>query len=186
MMASAYTPAKRLKELTGGGPWQIDCRAIWATARKMFYGGDLSGGLQMDEGFDAMIKLGWLPTGATLKRLPANAAEVAYALRFTPVCQGTATHQGWMEPDGKSGQIGLHYIPDPYAGHFTVIVAAMSQGGRNYLTLQNSWGASWGRYGYGVLREDQWLQMLLDDPLTADVPKAWWADGEWAKGIIIP
>lgn len=190
MMIMAYCPPRRLYELLdkidAKAAWQIDSRRIWAHARELYYGGDMTGGLQMEDGFNAEKMLGWLPSTAKLVRVPTDPGELAHQLTKTPICQGTATHDGWGEPSKLNGQIPLHYLPNPYAGHFTVIVGALAQAKSNFITFQNSWGMTWGRFGYGTLRWDQWLQMLLDDPMTAEVDPEWWAEGMWAEGVIKP
>jgi hypothetical protein len=187
-MAREYTPRNRLTELTGNDPWQFDGRAAWVKARQMFHGGSLDGGLQLGESFAAMIAMGWLPQSAKIVRIPADPAEVAHMLRSMPLVQGTATHRGWFEPHPKSGQIPLHYTPDPYAGHATLVCGILEKLGHRWMIFQNQWtnedGTPWGRFGYGQERWDQYVQWALDDMVGVDVPREWWAGGAWMKGVV--
>ena len=161
---------------------QIDGDAIWKRGREMFHGGSLDGGLLMPQGFLAAIDLGILPPGATVVTLAPSVAAVAKRLSTSPVLQGTAVHEGWNEPDPSNGQIPL-LLPNPFAGHATCIVSVTKQGDNSFLPFQNSWGAGWGRFGYGMLRDDQWLQCLIDDPVSCDLGRPLAAWDAWRKYV---
>lgn len=162
---------------------QIDGDAIWKRGREMFYGGSLDGGLLMDHGLFAAIDLGILPKESKPGRLASNLGVVSHALEATPILQGTSVHAGWNQPDPENGEIAM-MMPDPFAGHATLIVATTRQDDQMGVVFQNSWGASWGRYGYGILREDQWKNYLLDDPVTCSLPESWTTWTGWRRYLI--
>jgi hypothetical protein len=164
---------------------QVDGDAIWRRGREMFWNGTLDGGLLMDQGFAAAIDLGILPAKSQVLKVAANLGVVSQQLAKTPVLQGTAVHRGWSDPDPESGEISFD-LPNPNAGHATCIVALVDQKGGNQIgsAFQNSWGKDWGRFGYGILREDQWLQCLLDDPVTCLLPDGWTSFDGWRRFVI--
>lgn len=162
---------------------QIDGDAIWRRGREMFNGGDMDGGLLMHQGFLAAVDLGILPEGSAPVALEATPAAVARQLLATPVLQGTCVHRGWEDPNPENGQIPF-LLPDPFAGHATCIVSVTSQAGDSFLAFQNSWGATWGRYGFGLLRADQWAQCLLDAPVTCQLTWKLSEHEGWRKYVI--
>lgn len=168
---------------------QIDGDAIWRKAREMFWGGSLDGGLLVDQGFLAAVALGILPQDATVVRIASTVAAVSQELLQSPVIQGTAMHDGWGRPDPESGAIPLN-MPDPFAGHATLVVAVTrAPEGRYSLPFLNSWkhanGADWGRFGYGQLRDDQWKQCLMDDPVTCRLTENWETWRGWERFVIV-
>jgi hypothetical protein len=119
-------------------------------------------------------------------KLPANVGVVSQQLAHTPVLQGTAVHDGWSRPDPLNGQISFD-LPNPQAGHATCVVSVTPPvDGHHGLVFQNSWGEYGGRYGYGLLRDDQWDQCLMDDPVTCEPPEGWVFSANWKRFIITP
>jgi hypothetical protein len=64
-------------------------------------------------------------------------------------------HSGWMDVR-SNGQI--HFVDDKVGGHAFAIVAYDSDG----LWIQNSWGTTWGREGFGQISYDDWLKNATD------------------------
>lgn len=164
---------------------QIDGDRIWRRARAMFFPREKveAGGLLMDHGFKAAVDLGILPPDTGVMTVHMDAGMVSRMLRTEPVLQGTATHRGWERPDGQNGYI-QPALPDPYAGHATVIVGVLQRDGEDYILFQNSWGATWGMGGYGLLRADHWAQSLLGPVAVAKLPDHWTDWEGWRTAII--
>lgn len=167
---------------------QIDGDAIWRKGRQLFWGGTLDGGLLVDQGFLAAVALGMLPQQAMPLRIASTVAAVSQELLQSPVIQGTAVHDGWSFPSPENGAVPFQ-LPDPFAGHATCIVAVgraeSDEDALKYaVPFQNSWGSEWGRFGYGQLRDDQWKQCLMDDPVTCRLPEGWEKWRGWERFVI--
>lgn len=164
---------------------QIDGDAIWRKGRQMFYPREKveAGGLLMDHGFRAAIELGILPPDSGVVCVRLDVGMISRMLRTEPVLQGTAVHRGWETPDPKNGQIPFK-LPDPQAGHATVIVGVLEQDGDSYILFQNSWGAQWGMGGFGLMRADQWEQCLLGPVCVCKLPDDWVAWQGWKDFVI--
>jgi pimeloyl-ACP methyl ester carboxylesterase len=65
-------------------------------------------------------------------------------------------HDGWREPDAKTGKIEWH--KKPAGGHAFAIVGYNSEG----FWIQNSWGKSWGKGGTAVWTYEDWLTNIQD------------------------
>ena len=65
-------------------------------------------------------------------------------------------HDGWLEPP-KHGRIA--WSEQEEAGYHAFAIVAYDSDG---FWLQNSWGKSWGREGYGHVSYDEWLQRGTD------------------------
>lgn len=161
---------------------QLDGDAIWKRGRQLFYDGSLNDGLLMPHGFGAAIEMGVLPEKSKVVTLRADLNAVAAALLDTPVLQGTSVHAGWETPSRENGSIPI-LLNDPTAGHATCIIAQAAQDAARGLVFQNSWG-DWGRHGYGLLREDQWEDALLDYPVTCALPEGWTDFDGWKQLLI--
>jgi hypothetical protein len=166
---------------------QLDGDAIWRKARTLFYPREKveSGGLLMDHGFKAALALGILPPGSGIMTVHMDVGMVSRMLRTEPVLQGTAVHKGWQSPNPANGQIPFD-LPHPQAGHATCIVEVLEQDGEPYVLFQNSWGASWGIGGYGLLRADQWEQSLLGPVAVCKLPDDWTSWSGWRDYVIRP
>lgn len=73
------------------------------------------------------------------------------ALAEVGILYATAkVHKGWshVPQDGR-----IPFSPDPVGGHAFAIVAYDKEG----FWIQNSWGAGWGKDGFGHLTYDDWL-----------------------------
>jgi hypothetical protein len=154
---------------------QVDARSIWQRGREMFWGGSLDGGLMLDQGGQACIDLGLLPAGTRLVRVDRDWAAVGEALLATPLIQAHGIGRGWYAVSSQSGCLDHVFAPDPgrYGYHCTLCVERMMQGNQKWICLQNSWGTSWGFYGYGLMRLDLWTDSLIPSGLwTAILPPA--------------
>lgn len=165
---------------------QIDASSIWRKGREMFHGGALSGGLHLHEGGQAAIALGILPPGTELVQLTGGWNAVGEALALTPVIQAHGVGAGWYRPDKVSGCIDHTAASDPgrYGYHATLLCERL-QDDHRWLMLQNSWGASWGYHGFGILREDVWRESLIPSGLwTARLPDDWLNHRGWEAFLV--
>lgn len=154
---------------------QIDGEIIWRRGRELFWKGEPveKGGLMMDQGFLAAIDLGLLPAGTALTFLEATPESIAAQLQETPILHGCCVSEAWRDPNHDSGEI-RSILPHPFARHATCIVAIAVQNGLWYVVFQNSWGNTWGRFGYGMLYGEYWRkQCLCDKPVTVRLPDGW-------------
>jgi hypothetical protein len=153
LMVRRYIDPKAFK-----GGWQIEGEAIWRKARQMYYGGNMDGGLALNEGFLAAKELGIFPESAQSVRVANDWNTIRQALKLTPLVQGHHVHYGWDQPSTGNGCIDHAPIPTDSDGyHCTLRVAALMQGITQFYSLLNSWGPSWGWKGIGVMTaaEDQ-------------------------------
>ncbi len=142
---------------------------IWAHARGMFYGGDLNGGLTMDEGIAAVKDLRLYPDGTMFERPQPTPWELLKALAYTPVVQGTWTWPGWGRPHPQSGYVGR--MTGFGGGHATLVMAMDRNGDYWTPVFLNSWGVTWGRHGFGTLTSTQYETVQLALPVAVRVPK---------------
>lgn len=163
---------------------QINGEAIWRHARKMFFPNEPveGGGLYLEHGFLAAIDMGILPPDSGVTTVHLDIGMVSRMLRTEPVLQGNAVHNGWSRAK-SNGQIPLD-LPNPKAGHATVIVGVLKQGDHYYVMFQNSWGATWGYGGFGLLRDDQWEQCLLGPVAVCKLPDNWTEWKGWMDYVI--
>ena len=164
---------------------QIDGEAIWRRARKMFWPKEPveGGGLLLEQGFHAAIAMGILPPDTGVMLVNMDLGMVSRMLRTEPVLQGTAVSKGWNMPNPENGQIPFD-LPNPRAGHATVIVGVLMQQDEPYVLLQNSWGAKWGMGGYGLLRGDQWEQSLISPLCVCKLPDSFADWTGWRDWVI--
>jgi hypothetical protein len=155
---------------------QIDGEAIHRRARELWWGGTLSGGLYLEQGFGAMQAMEIIPPESRLVNIGSQLQFVAEALKKTPIVQAHHVHEGWLRADKTSGLID--HLPAPTANdmyHATVMVAlGNAVDGTPYRVGQNSWGSTWGSHGYFVMTEDEWFEGACPDGLmTALLPDHW-------------
>ena len=168
---------------------QLDGDRIWRYARKQWWGGSLIGGIYVDQGFQAMKALGWIPADSMLVEIGSDFETWNTALERTPLVQGHAVNDGWVTPSRVNGcleHIQTHYTNK--GGHCTLGVAAAEQDGRAYRALLNSWGPYWGFHGMGLMSDEFWLETSLDDvTYTAEIPNGLSRlarDGNWREALI--
>ncbi|MET4729609.1 hypothetical protein ABIE09_003423 [Lysobacter enzymogenes] len=68
----------------------------------------------------------------------------------------SAVHDGWDEP-GRRGVIA--WEQQEIAGYHAFAIVGYDEGG---FWIQNSWGKTWGRSGYGYVSYDEWLERGTD------------------------
>lgn len=170
------------------GGWQINGQAIWYTGRRMFWNGTTDGGIYLREGLTAARELGIVPPDTALQSVGTDWDSVGLALRATPIVQGHAIHNGWFDPDSESGCIDHEPKASGANGyHATLRIGRLTKDGRNYYVLQNSWGATWGRYGYGLMTVEEDAEGLMSPGLfTAKLPDDWRTWEGWRKCLIKP
>lgn len=149
----------------------LDGDVLWRERRRLHYGGDFSGGLQVPEALEMASDLGWLAdTRHKVVRFPFNAEFLDRMLDVMPVLIGLGTNNAWGKPDPENGQIPLRGLPDPRQGHCVMIVDYQVMDGEQYVIFANSWGSDWGRYGFGTMTFDQMAQAAISDCVTLYLP----------------
>jgi hypothetical protein len=190
-MVRRYVPVNRQKSLVGEflgtytSRWQIDGDRLWKQARKLFYSGDMTDGLALDEGAKALLRLGWIPGYADLVEVDPDWESIGVSLANTPLVQAHQVHQGWFEVDPHSGCI--NHLPNPQKTdgyHATLMIGRAMQREIQFRVSMNSWGFEWGNKGYFVMtdREDQ--DGAVGCPLTFSISPSKFATWEgWALGL---
>jgi len=166
---------------------QIEGELIWRTARKMFWGGNLDGGLYLHQGFAAMMELGILPPGSQLVALPAADWDaVSEQLVSTPIVQSHHIHPGWFRPDPVSGLIGHASTPGDSDGyHATLLVGTGMHDASAYRVGLNSWGTDYAHHGFFVMTDAEWFEGICPDGLyTASLPANWTEWTGWKKAVV--
>jgi hypothetical protein len=165
---------------------QISGEMIWKRGREMFHRGNMDGGLELPQGFEAMRDLGLIPPESQLLAISPDWASVGYALLSTPLVQGHHVHQGWENPDPKSGCIDHAYAPTAADGyHATLRIGRLVQDGTKFYVNLNSWGPAWGWYGLYIMTEAEDQEgRMPDGPYTANLPAGWTSWEGWKKGVI--
>lgn len=168
---------------------QIDGTAIWKRGREMFWGGNMSGGLYLPQGFKAAQDLGIIPPDATLVEVGKDWNSINLALLASPLVQGHRIHKGWFRADRESGCIDHEPAPDNSGAHATLLIGTGIQPDRagnptRWRFLQNSWGARVGRYGFFTMTEAEWFEGIMTaGPFTAEIKdfRAWTG---WKKYLV--
>jgi hypothetical protein len=91
-------------------------------------------------------------------RLRPNLTDFHAALTEAgALCASARVHDGWFNPNRKTGLIEKReIIPD--AGHAFAIVGYDTRG----FIVQNSWGRSWGKSGTGLWLYEDWGENIMD------------------------
>ena len=165
---------------------QISGEQIWRRGRELFYGGDMSDGLELPEGFEAMLSLGLIPPDSQLLAVDPDWASVGYALMSTPLVEGHKVHRGWASPNRQSGCIDHSPRPIRADGyHATLRIGRLEQDNTRFYVSQNSWGPSWGWHGLFLMNEAEDKEgRVPDGPYTANLPAGWTDWEDWKKGVV--
>ncbi|MCO6401334.1 MAG: hypothetical protein J5I99_08920 [Verrucomicrobia bacterium] len=167
---------------------QLDPVPIYKHARAKNYPAERwdEGGLLLHHGYLSAVALGYLPPGSRPGLVDLPLGAVCHLLVNQPILQGTATHGGWRKPNPANGQIPIRgWIPNPFAGHATVLTAVLEQRGRFYVQFLNSHGADWGYHGYGMFRADQWQQNRMGPLCLITLPAGWEQWTGWKDYLIV-
>lgn len=150
---------------------QVNGEAIWKRGREMFWGGDMTGGLYLDQGCLAAVDLGILPPLATPVRVDRTVSAQSMQLTRTPLVVGHAVHAGWFNPSQENGCIDHAPRPTGADGyHATLRVGLLLQNGVWFFAGQNSWGAEWGWRGYFLMTAAEDIEgAMQDSPWTCDL-----------------
>jgi hypothetical protein len=168
--------------------WQLNGHAVWVHGREMYWNGDLTGGLYLPQGLNAMRDLGIIPPETRLVRVASDWDSVGFALLETPIVQGHAIHKGWFTASHENGCIDHEPMASGSNGyHCTMRIARLMQESFRFYALENSWGDDWAYNGYGVMTDAEDREGLMDDGLyTAKMPENWTAWTGWEKFLIKP
>jgi hypothetical protein len=150
---------------------QLDGDVLWRERRRLHYGGDMDGGLQVHEALEMASDLGWLADSRhKVIHVPVRQDFLDRMLNVMPVLVGLGTSDDWMHANRVNGQIPMNRMPSPWAGHCVMIVDYQKKDGEEYVVIANSWGPEWGRYGYGTLTWGQLEQAAISDFVTLYLP----------------
>ena len=165
---------------------QISGERIWKRAREMFYGGNMEDGIELPQGFAAMVDLGLVPPEAQLLAIDPDWESVGFALGSTPLVQGHHVHKGWDNPDPESGCIDHSSFPTAADGyHATLRIGRLVQENIRFYISMNSWGQTWGWHGLYLMTEAEDAEGRMEDgPYTANLPAGWTSWEGWKKGVI--
>ena len=165
---------------------QIDGDAIWVRARKMFYGGNMDGGLYIGEAFSAAEDMGIFSPGSMLLTIPRSEAMYSQQFEKTPFIDGRDV-SGWVNhgtsPD--NGQVYEGPGSDGTAGHATIDVSRDAKAAYNYWQDQNSWSPKFGWNGLFIMSEQyDDLTGLEDVKYYVQEPEGWEQWDGWKKWVI--
>lgn len=97
------------------------------------------------------------PLGAYFRVNHKDLVAMHAAIAEVGILYATASvHQGWDEPDRKTGLI--EHVDGIDGGHAFAIVGYDHRG----FWIQNSWGSGWGKGGFGLLTYEDWLENGMD------------------------
>jgi hypothetical protein len=151
--------------------FQINGNAIWFQIKQMFYGGRLSGGAYVEEGFEALRALGWIPKDSMLVQVGIDWVSQGEALLKTPLVVAHMVYPGWFTPNKENGCLDHVYeATQKEGGHCTCRIGRVMQDGNKFFLGQNSWGNDWGWNGCFLMDEIMDLGTSLDSPYTIEVP----------------
>jgi hypothetical protein len=165
---------------------QIDGGAIWKRARRMFYGGDMDGGLYIPEAFQAAMEMGIHAPGTQLRAIPRRKALYSPQFELTPFIDGHDV-SGWLKHGIKqeNGQVFEGAYPDGTGGHCTIHVSRMNQDGQNFWQDLNSWGPKFGWNGCFIMSESQDDITGLDANMYyIDRPDGWEQWDGWKQWVV--
>lgn len=163
----------------------MDGRAIWVRGRELYHGGDLTGGLQLDEGFMAMKDLGMIPKTSKLCQVPATWDSLCTQLISTPIVTGNLVHEGWFRPN-ELGCIDHAPAPtDASGGHATCLDATlMDEANQMFVGNEGSWGRAWPYKGHHLMTIEEYREGLVDQPVTALLGDGW-KDGKYWERFLV-
>jgi hypothetical protein len=165
---------------------QIDGDAVHAEARRMFYGGNMDGGLYLTEAFQAALEMGIYAPGTQLLTIPRRKAMYSPQFEKTPFLDGHDV-SGWVKHGlkGENGQVFEGAYPDGTGGHATLHVSRMTQEGQNFWQDLNSWGPKFGWHGCFIMSESQDEITALEDVMYyIERPEGWEKWDGWRKWVI--
>lgn len=145
--------------------FQISGEAIYKRACDLFFHGDYSGGLYLDQGFHAAKELGILPSDATLQVVRNDWISMGIALDATPVVTGHMIDAGWSNPDPDNGCLDhAPKNPNQIGGHATLRIGRLYYTNTRFYVHQNSWGADWGWHGLFLIDEIKDQKTIMSMP----------------------
>jgi hypothetical protein len=127
-----------------------ECVTAWRAARTRFYGGDLSGGLQLNQGHAVGVQLGWIPSDHKFE----NVSDLSQ-LATQPIVAAYKVTPDWDEASKTNGLITI--TTTNVLGLHAVCICAngdvSSFGPTRFVYHAGSWSTNWGWRGFGLLTE---------------------------------
>lgn len=159
----------------------LDADIVYRHARKLIYGGGLSGGLYLGDSTKALIDMGIIPAQTLVNRVRPFADVMAKALRDGPMVTGHRIWDGWMpenlQPtngcvdESQGGEMGM--------GHATLCVGSNLHNGVPLFVHVNSWGLYPPMNGMFAMTAKYSVANLIDDSLQFRLPDNWGQNEEW-------
>lgn len=164
---------------------QIDGRAIWYRARQLFYQ-NFQGGLTLEEGVAAAVEMGILPPNSKAREI-AGWAAINAQLEKSPLIQAHLAHEGWNQPDSKSGCLDHSKNPTSNTGGHCTLMIGMGyqmESDKVFTYSQNSWGADWGKLGFFTMTLEEHDEGAPVAPITIDLSQPLTKWQGWKKYVI--
>lgn len=143
-----------------------ECVDAWKQARYKIYGGDLSGGLYLDEGHAMAQEMGWIPKSHRYK-----AVDDIQMLSQQPIVSAFKVTAGWDFAAHCEGEVRVNPA-DPTRGLHAVVIVAHGDvkafGSERFTYIENSWGRSWGWNGLGVFSAGSYSASICDLAVSLD------------------
>jgi len=159
-------------------PMQLDPRPLFKHARAKHWPDEPwdEGGLLLDQGYDAMMDLRWIPKDTEIARISTMHFAGMWMEDF-PGIMGLGITDGWMQDrvSQRTGQIDESMSPaQSLAGHALTMVSFIEMVQQQFLLFANSgWKETWGNNGYGVATLPYIKEALLDDCLFLKFNSDW-------------
>jgi len=135
-------------------PEQVDAPAIYKEAKRI--DGYTGEGTMLDDAVKASINLKFANGHGIY--ISNTIDDIKFAIHQYGVCiAGFMITDEWNEVEKETGFIRIIEKPTKRGGHAVLLCGYDDNG----IYIQNSWGESWGIYGFGILRWNQFSQQLM-------------------------
>lgn len=164
----------------------IDAVPIYKKARKLFYNGELEGGLLLHHPAVALMEMGILPYGTKIKHVDFDIEDLVGALRYSPLATGHGITNGWL-PENLNKENGCidESDSDVGGGHATLLVGTNTHNGVNLFVHLNSWGKFPPMNGMFAMTPQYSIDNSWSNAVQLIMPKDISRWSEWEK-LVIP